>query len=126
MKKTAKRKYEEPADDATEAQAPEEFRHTPRRFKRVGRSLLPVATAADLAPEKTKVRISIMLDLDVLNHFKARAAAPDAAPYQTQINNELRRVMERDRGADPLPFAALVNDSRFIEAVAEKVRARGR
>ncbi len=41
----------------------------------------------------TKVRITIYLDLDVLNHFKARAK--DGQPYKTQINAELRRVMER-------------------------------
>jgi len=41
-----------------------------------------------------KVRVTIYLDADVLEYFKDRAAQPNAAPYQTQINAELRRVME--------------------------------
>ena len=45
-------------------------------------------------PKQTKVRISIYLDADVLAYFRARAAQPNAAPYQTQINNELRAIME--------------------------------
>jgi uncharacterized protein (DUF4415 family) len=45
-------------------------------------------------PKQTKVRISIYLDADVLAYFRDRAAQPNAAPYQTQINNELRAIME--------------------------------
>ena len=44
-----------------------------------------VATLEDLHPSNTKVQITMKVDLDVLNHFKARASAPHAAPYQTQI-----------------------------------------
>src|SRR5262245_20620571 len=47
-----------------------------------------------LEPKQSKVRISIYLDADVLAYFRARAAQPNAAPYQTQINNELRAIME--------------------------------
>ncbi len=61
------------------------------------------------------------VDGDVLEYFKRRAAAPHAAPYQTQINNELRAVMERDQGD---PFSSLVNDERFINAVAERLHKR--
>lgn len=88
-----------------------------RRFRRVAPER--VATTADLAPEKTKVRISIMLDLDILNHFKRRATEPDAAAYQTQINNELRRAMASSEagGVD----APLLNDERFIKEVAARV-----
>lgn len=76
-----------------------------------------------------KVRISINLDLDVLNYFKQRAAKPNAAPYQTQINNTLRTVMESDRKAAasllPPQAEALLADQHFIEAVAKCVAARG-
>jgi uncharacterized protein (DUF4415 family) len=57
--------------------------------------------AAKFAPEKrgtVKVRVNIYLDSDVVEYFKGRAKPPDAAAYQTQINNELRRVMEADAG----------------------------
>ncbi len=54
----------------------------------------------------------------MLEYFKGRAGLPNSAPYQTQINNELRAVMERGGGS----FASLVNDDVFIAAVAERVR----
>ncbi len=119
MKRTAKKRYDEPVDDSTEAGVEAEFRYTPARFKRVPRETLPLATPEDLRPRNTKVRINIHLDLDVLNYFKKRAAQLNAAPYQTQINSELRAIMESDQGN---PYAALVNDDRFIAAVAARVQ----
>lgn len=71
----------------------------------------------------TKVQISIKLDQEVLEFFKRRAAAPNAAPYQTQINNELRAVMERESQDSALSFASLVEDPAFIRAVAQKIAA---
>ena len=68
-----------------------------------------------------KIRVTMYLDGDVLEYFKRRAAPPHAAPYQTQINNELRAIMERDQGD---PFSSLVNDERFINAVAERLQKR--
>lgn len=53
-------------------------------------------------PRNIKVKISMYVDLDVLDYFKTRAAD---MPYQTQINTELRRIMEREQageGADPV------------------------
>lgn len=69
-----------------------------------------------------KVRVTMYLDADVLEYFKGRAALPNAAPYQTQINSELREIMER--GGEGAPYASLVDDDRFIAAVAERVRGR--
>jgi hypothetical protein len=66
----------------------------------------------------TKVRITIMLGLDVLKFFKGRAAEADAEPYQTQINRVLREYIEgqtaaeRDKGTE---------DERFISRLAERV-----
>jgi uncharacterized protein (DUF4415 family) len=51
-----------------------------------------------------KVRINIMLDEDIILHFKKRAHRPNSAPYQTQINQALREAMknsEEDLFADP-------------------------
>ena len=94
----------------------EEKQETARRFRRVRPER--VASEEDMRPSNTKVKVSMYLDLDVLNYFKERAAQPNAAPYQTQINNELRAVMKRDQGK---PYAELVNDERFIAAVAARV-----
>jgi uncharacterized protein (DUF4415 family) len=33
------------------------------------------------------------LDADIVEHFKAQAARPDAAAYQTQINSALRSLL---------------------------------
>lgn len=46
---------------------------------------------------KDKDKITLLIDSDVLEHFEKRSQEKNAAPCQTQINNELRRIMERDR-----------------------------
>lgn len=66
----------------------------------------------------TKVRITIMLDLDVLNFFKARAAKPGAEPYQTQINRALREYME---GGGTPRKDDLLRDEGFVSRLAERV-----
>jgi uncharacterized protein (DUF4415 family) len=63
--------------------------YTYRRTKRV-------AKPEDMLPSNIKVQVSLRIDLDILEHFKKRAELPNAAPYQTQINAELRRLMEQD------------------------------
>jgi uncharacterized protein (DUF4415 family) len=76
-----------------------------------------------------KVRVSIDLDLDVLNYFKQRAARPDVASYQTQITDILRETMERGLASGATSFIpqteALLADWRFIEAVAKQVKSAG-
>jgi hypothetical protein len=49
------------------------------------------------------------VDGDVLEYFKRRAAQPHAAPYQTQINNELYAIMKRDQ-SDPLHLWLTMSD----------------
>ena len=73
-----------------------------------------------LEPHNIKVRISIMLDADVLEYFKKQAAEPGALPYQTRINAVLRDRMDRETGTDEA--SRLVNDPAFIDAVAAAVR----
>ena len=48
-------------------------------------------------PRHTKIRINIFLDQDVVEYFKLRANKPNTQPYQTQINGELRRIMDGDQ-----------------------------
>jgi len=69
-----------------------------------------------------KVRVTMYLDADVLEYFKQRAAQAHAAPYQTQINSELRHVMEGKGNGSR--YSSLVEDEGFIAAVAERVRER--
>ncbi len=75
-----------------------------------------------LKPRNIKVHISIKLDADVLDYFKGRARRPGAPPYQTQINQALRQVIDRDR--EGFPGEALLRDDRLLDAIAERVKQR--
>ena len=72
--------------------------------------------------ENCKVKISLYVDGDILEYFKKRAAPPHAAPYQTQINNELRRVMENDsQDAATNLENDILNNEEFLRALKEKL-----
>lgn len=43
-----------------------------------------------------KNKVMILLDADIVEHFKKRAEAEHLSFYQTQINRELRQIMERE------------------------------
>ena len=81
--------------------------------------------ARHIAPRKEqKIKITILLDADVLDYFKARAAQPDAAPYQTQINIDLRRVMESSSQISSITDKireSLLNDVDFIERLRSNI-----
>ncbi len=78
-------------------------------------------------PTDAKIKMTMFIDYDVMQHFKKRAESPNAAPYQTQINQELRATMERDLAEDENKFDAvaerLANNPTFIKAVSELLKA---
>jgi uncharacterized protein (DUF4415 family) len=76
----------------------------------------------DTVPRNIKVRVTMFLDADVVEHFKKRAAKPNAAPYQTQINSALRESMERNEGATA--HSHLIEDEYLISALADRVSER--
>lgn len=78
----------------------------------------------DLKKAERKIRVNIMLDGDIVRHFKGLAAKPNAAPYQRQINNALRAYIEQCTDS-PVDYSSLLDDERFIRAVAERVKAHG-
>lgn len=90
----------------------------PKKFKRLPRGAF-LAKRGETESRNTKVRISILVDLDVLNFFKERASKAGALAYQTQINQILRTHMESKDSVDP---TALAQDDRFIRAVAKRVK----
>jgi uncharacterized protein (DUF4415 family) len=90
----------------------------PKKFKRLPRGSF-LAKSGETEPRNTKVRISILLDLDVLNFFKDKASKAGALAYQTQINRILRTHME---GKESVDASTLVQDDRFIRAVAKRVK----
>jgi len=71
--------------------------------------------------ENCKVKISLYIDGDILEYFKKRAEPSHAAPYQTQINNELRRVMENDSPDAESLEKDILNNEEFLRALKEKL-----
>jgi uncharacterized protein (DUF4415 family) len=97
-----------------------EFPFEPGAMSRVPRNKRHLAGTGDTDLKNCKVRVTMCLDADIVEWFKKRASQPDAAAYQTQINSALRRHIERSANE---PSAQLVNDDRFIQAVAKRVKA---
>jgi uncharacterized protein (DUF4415 family) len=90
------------------------------------RGPLPAFREAEGRP--MKVRITITLDQDLVDHFKAEAAKPGALPYQTQINQALRKAIageELEADQAEAIKAALLKDANFLRAVAQKIEAGG-
>ena len=78
--------------------------------------------------KEAKTRINICVDSDILQHFRHRAENPNSAPYQTQINNELRAIMERDLAQEKTEMNAtakkLLEDDDFLKALSEKLKEK--
>ena len=89
-----------------------------KKFRRLPRGSF-LSEAGETEPRNTKVRISILMDLDVLNYFKERASKAGALAYQTQINQVLRAEME---GKESVDAKKLAQDDQFIRAVAKRVK----
>lgn len=68
----------------------------------------------------SKIKVSIYLDSDVVHYFRGRADQPNAAPYQTQINNELRKVMEANPEISSVE-KSLLNDKKFLKELKKKL-----
>ena len=66
-----------------------------------------------------KVKVSIYLDNEVVEYFRQRAEQPNAAAYQTQINNELRKVMEG--GSAENVENDILNNKKFLKALKKKL-----
>jgi len=71
--------------------------------------------------ENCKVKISLYIDDDILEYFRRRAESPHAAPYQTQINNELRRIMENNSPDAASLEKDILNNEEFLRALKEKL-----
>lgn len=72
--------------------------------------------------ENCKVKISLYIDGDILEYFRKRAEPSHAAPYQTQINNELRKIMETDAQGNGNLENDILNDEAFLRALKEKLK----
>ena len=102
----------------------EEYEHDQLKVKRRG----PLPAFRDAAGRPMKVRITITLDQDLVDHFKAEAAKPGALPYQTQINQALRKAVTGEEVRPEQTKAlktALLEDPEFLRAVAHQIEERG-
>jgi uncharacterized protein (DUF4415 family) len=79
------------------------------------------AKANATSSENCKVKISMYLDSDILTYFRQRAEQPNAAPYQTQINNELRKIMEADSLGKTSLDKSILDDTEFLRALKQKL-----
>lgn len=76
---------------------------------------------AEKLKNANKVKVTMYLDEVVVEYFRARAESPNAAPYQTQINNELRRIMENDSREAQSIENDILNNEEFLRALKEKL-----
>ena len=76
---------------------------------------------AEKLKNSKKIKVSIYLDDDVVEHFRDRAERPNAAPYQTQINNELRKVMENGPRDAKNIDKDILNNKKFLKELKKKL-----
>jgi uncharacterized protein (DUF4415 family) len=103
----------------------EEYELGKLKVKRRG----PLPDFQDAIGRPMKVRITITLDQDLVEHFKAEAAKPGALPYQTQINQTLRKAMlgeELRSDQTEAIKAALLKDPDFVRALADRLQGGAR
>ena len=68
-----------------------------------------------------KVKITIYLDGDVVEYFRERAEKSNAAPYQTQINNELKKIVQNGSGNIDSVENDILKNEKFLKALKEKL-----
>lgn len=69
-----------------------------------------------------KIKVTMLLDADIIDFFKERAAK-GKLPYQTQINQELRSVVEKLKSprSEAITLEMLENP-RFLAELATKLK----
>lgn len=82
----------------------------------------PLPGLAGQGADRAKVRITIALDRDVVEHFKDAAGQRGALPYQTQINQVLRQAM--GQSATQSLKSELLKDKEFIRSLVREVTQR--
>ncbi len=70
-----------------------------------------------------KIKITIMLDADVLDFYKSQADEAGNLPYQTQINRELRKAMEKSQNhKSQVITMEMLENPQFISELADKLK----
>ncbi len=76
---------------------------------------------AEKLKNTNKVKVSMYLDEVIVEYFRQRAESPNAAPYQTQIDNELRRTMEKESREVESIESNILNNEEFLRSLKEKL-----
>ncbi len=79
------------------------------------------ATREELHPSNTKVEFQMKLDLDVLKHFQSQIENEEIEALQLLLNEKLRAVMDDELKLGEVENR-LLNDKKFIAALAEEVK----
>ncbi|NJO16815.1 MAG: BrnA antitoxin family protein [Thioploca sp.] len=92
-----------------------------KQMKVKRRGVLPLLNRPETRPDQ--VSLTLTLDQDIVAYFNSAAEQPGALPYQAQINQVLRQVMETD-GLDVLEIIKnqLLNDPEFIRKLAQLIK----
>lgn len=90
-----------------------------KKLKVKRRGPLPSLAGED---EKTaKVRVTISLDADIVEHFRHEAAQRGSLPYQTQINQALRQTIEHPDDIEAIK-QALLHDAEFLRQIVQRIQ----
>lgn len=70
-----------------------------------------------------KLKVTIMLDADILDFYKEQAAKQGNLPYQTQINRELRKAMEKAKQPkSEVVTMEMLENPAFLSELASKLK----
>jgi uncharacterized protein (DUF4415 family) len=71
-----------------------------------------------------KLKVTILLDADVIDFYKEQAAKLGNLPYQTQINQELRKAMENTKKpASEVVTVEMLENPQFLANLASKLKS---
>lgn len=105
--------YEEPLNDAVEAEVEEEFQFDPERALQ---NLMPRGIR--------KAQVTLFLDDDIVAHFKQLAEQVPATSVQAQINQALRAVLQQHQNQTTEQSATKwLNSPSFIKLLDERIHA---
>jgi uncharacterized protein (DUF4415 family) len=70
-----------------------------------------------------KLKVTILLDADLIDFYKEQAAKLGNLPYQTQINQELRKAMENaKKPPSEVVTIEMLENPQFLANLASKLK----
>lgn len=70
-----------------------------------------------------KIKVTMLIDADVLDFYKEQAAKPGSLPYQTEINRQLRKAMEKTKHPNSsVVTMEMLDNPKFLSKLANKLK----